>query len=78
MVGRASFAKRLGKMAPRQRTDELQDGRDLHVVPVKDLRKHELRRGCWCAPRLTDVEGTVVVTHQSMDGRELVEAHGLQ
>lgn len=53
---------------------------DLHVVPVRDLREHEETRWCWCAPRLERPEpaGLVIVIHNSADGRELVEEHGLQ
>lgn len=59
---------------------------DYHVTPVDDLQKHELTRTCWCRPKIetsdpeTGIpypEGALVV-HNSADGRELVEEHGLQ
>jgi len=52
--------------------------RDIHVLPMKDLREHDETRTCWCHPKVERVEGGVVVTHHSADGRELVERHGLQ
>jgi hypothetical protein len=61
---------------------------DIHVVPINDLREHDDRtRICWCAPRVEvrDPETgdaypgrCALVTHVSMDGRELIERHGLQ
>ena len=61
---------------------------DIHVVPVNDLREHEdLTRICWCEPRVEvrdpetgdDYRGRcALVTHVSMDGRELIERYGLQ
>ncbi len=51
---------------------------DVHVLPVKDMREHEERRDCWCAPRLEFEANGCVVVHHSMDGRELVEKHGIQ
>jgi hypothetical protein len=53
-------------------------GRDLHVTPIRDMKRHRYSRRCWCAPKLEAVEGGVLVLHQAMDGRELVEEHGLQ
>ena len=58
---------------------------DLHVVPENDLRDHSCSRDCWCAPTLegTDPETgqpylSILVIHNSADGRELVERHGVQ
>jgi hypothetical protein len=53
---------------------------DIHVLPLQDLREHVEERGCWCHPTLIqeNAEADVVVVHQSMDGRELVEEHGIQ
>lgn len=53
----------------------------VHVLPIDDLREHEETRACWCHPTLEEVDGdpdAVVVVHNSADGRELVEEHGLQ
>lgn len=38
----------------------------LHVVPLADLRDHQLTMQCFCLPRID--EGVVV--HNSMDRRE--------
>ena len=54
---------------------------DLHVLPINDLREHEETRDCWCHPAVTGEpyeETDVIVTHNSADGRELIEQHGLQ
>ena len=43
-----------------------------HVVPVGDLREHDIVEPCWCHPTL-DEEYNIWV-HNSMDGREDYEA----
>ena len=50
-----------------------------HVVPVDDLREHvETGDGCWCQPRIQPQgDGRYLVVHNSEDGRELVERHGV-
>lgn len=40
-----------------------------HVVPLNDLREHDLNGSCWCKP--ADDEGVWI--HHSMDGREAFE-----
>jgi len=51
----------------------------IHVVPIDDLREHdEMGTTCWCAPRVYEEDGNTLVVHNSMDGRELIEQHGLQ
>lgn len=62
--------------------------RAVHVVPIDDLRKHvDTGRSCWCAPRVETIDlqtgapypaGGCLVIHHALDGRELVERHGLQ
>lgn len=62
---------------------------DVHILPIDDLRAHEETRDCWCRPTLQRhvrhavdrgvairIE-TIVVVHNSADGRELVEEHGV-
>jgi hypothetical protein len=61
---------------------------DIHVVPVDDLREHvESGRECWCQPRIETRDprtgeqypwGRAVIVHNSEDGREHVERHGVQ
>ena len=53
---------------------------DVHVLPIDDLLTHAETRDCWCQPRCErdDEADDIVVVHQSADGRELVEQHGLQ
>lgn len=48
-------------------------GEDIHVIPVGDLREHDLSRRCWCKPE-EDSEEPAVVVHNSLDGREKHEA----
>lgn len=52
----------------------------IEVLPVDDLEEHVRDPGrCWCAPLITHVgHGWLMVSHNSKDGRELVEEHGLQ
>lgn len=52
-----------------------------HVAPRKDLKPHVTGHGvteCWCQPRIERTKTYVLVAHNSMDGRELIEAHGVQ
>lgn len=70
-------------MASRRRLrpwkDVTHDGLEtVHVVPVNDLRAHRERgTSCWCDPKLERLDRGVLVTHNSMDGRELIEKFGL-
>lgn len=53
----------------------------LHVIPVNDLRQHELSRECWCIPsvqtRFTNLLDPpmqeAIVTHNALDCREKSE-----
>lgn len=52
--------------------------REFHVLPLNDLREHDEHRGCWCEPDATqEPDADVVVVHHALDGRELVEVHGV-
>lgn len=51
--------------------------KDVHVLPVRDLRAHTERRTCWCQPRVEYYGTCAVVSHHSADGRELIERHGV-
>ena len=55
----------------------VKDRKDIHVLPIGDLREHVEARECWCRPRLTEESGSVIVSHNAADGRELVEKHGI-
>ena len=44
----------------------------LHLVPINDLREHDLTITCWCRPTHDEEEPNVIV-HNSMDGREAFE-----
>jgi dihydroorotase len=50
----------------------------VHVYPLKDLREHQLEPECWCKPVAKREGSGLVITHSSMDGRELIEVHGIQ
>ena len=45
----------------------------LHVVPINDLREHELSGACWCSPKLDDEGSEPIWIHNSLDGREAFE-----
>jgi hypothetical protein len=50
-----------------------------HVLPLDDLRDHVESAACWCGPRLERLANrAILVTHHALDGRELIEQHGLQ
>lgn len=51
--------------------------KDIHVLPVNDLKPHSESRSCWCRPALKREGRGVLVVHNSADGRELVERHGV-
>jgi hypothetical protein len=40
------------------------------VVPLHDLREHEVNGSCWCRPQRNEDD---VWIHNSMDGREAFE-----
>lgn len=49
-----------------------------HVVPVDDLREHDLSADCWCVPdedeEVAFLNGTAqLLLHNSADGREVQE-----
>ena len=51
---------------------------DVHVIPLNDLREHDDSQWCWCMPKVEiQDDGRAVVIHNSADGRELVERHGV-
>lgn len=43
-----------------------------HVIPLNDLREHELDKKCWCRPT-EDLEYPELYMHHSADGREAFE-----
>jgi hypothetical protein len=64
-------------VSKRWRVRELSD-EDIHVLPVNDLRVHLEIRTCWCKPTFWEApDGELVIMHNSVDGRELIERHGL-
>lgn len=46
---------------------------NVHVMPLGDLREHVSSCDCWCHPQ-PDIEDETVIVHNSMDGRERLEA----
>lgn len=42
-----------------------------HVVPVDDLREHDLTPDCWCTPTVDSV--SFVAVHNAADQREKFE-----
>lgn len=45
---------------------------DGHVLPIDDLKPHEVSPRCWCGPTPDDDAPSVLV-HHSMDKREEFE-----
>jgi hypothetical protein len=46
--------------------------KQLHVMPLQDLREHEESDKCWCSPEI-DPEWPMIVVHNSADRREKFE-----
>lgn len=42
-----------------------------HIIPIEDLRDHDLKADCWCRP-VPDIEDPLF-THNALDGREAYE-----
>ena len=51
--------------------------REVHVVPIDDLRKHVVGLDCWCHPT-PDVDDRAVIVHHALDRRELFEVGELK
>jgi hypothetical protein len=65
-----------------RRVDEKLAG-DVHVLPINDTREHVESPQCWCRPKVQKIETVVggwghVITHNSKDGRELLEPGRVQ
>jgi len=49
------------------------------VVPTDDMKAHDAASEfCWCRPERKYEGRWTMLIHNAMDGRELVERHGLQ
>lgn len=44
-----------------------------HILPIKDLKDHKEASSCRCNPKVFMENGTLIVAHNSFDGREGVE-----
>lgn len=45
-----------------------------HIYPVNDIIEHDLdTTTCECQPKIEEVNGEMLVIHNSYDGRELME-----
>lgn len=49
----------------------------VHVLPVNDLREHDESWTCWCKPGIERHGTCDLISHNSADGRELIEKHGV-
>lgn len=46
----------------------------IHVYPLNDEREHVTEgTTCWCDPQLDLEQPEIIVIHNSLDGRELIE-----
>jgi hypothetical protein len=45
----------------------------IHVIPIDDLKEHEESSSCECTPTMIEVNGEFIFSHNSYDGRELIE-----
>jgi len=75
---------RLARRALVQWTNKRKTRAHFHLLPIDDLREHQESEQCWCQPQVQVFRKTGLVrqarliTHNALDGRELVELHGLQ
>ena len=47
---------------------------DIHVYPVNDKYEHTLEgKDCMCVPRVELEGATLIIIHNSYDGREVIE-----
>lgn len=46
---------------------------DIHVIPIDDLREHEMSTKCPCNPTIEVVGAVLLITHNAYDHREFVE-----
>ena len=44
-----------------------------HILPVNDIDIHEESSVCKCEPDVKEVEGGILIVHNSFDGREGLE-----
>lgn len=49
----------------------------IHVVPLNDLRDHEVSTACWCHPT-PDEDEPQVILHHALDQREKYETGELK
>jgi hypothetical protein len=49
----------------------------VHLIPIDDLREHQLSASCWCRPRQDD-QIFVVFIHNALDQREKYESGELR
>ena len=45
----------------------------IHVLPINDLIEHEETSTCPCRPKVEMENGEMIVIHNAMDNREIVE-----
>ena len=51
---------------------------NIHVLPVDDILPHYEDGKCWCDPVTEDVCGSLIIIHNSFDGREYSEPKSLE
>lgn len=44
-----------------------------NIIPINDLEEHEESSMCKCKPEVREVDGGVLIIHNSFDGREGLE-----
>ena len=45
----------------------------INIIPLNDLKNHIEDSTCECCPKVEFVNGEMIITHNSFDGRELLE-----
>jgi len=45
----------------------------VHIIPINDLKEHEMYKYCHCKPKAIYSDGKTIIIHSSYDGREAIE-----
>lgn len=49
------------------------DNDGVHVVPVDDLKEHDIEPTCWCRPLVQHEQHRTLYIHNALDRREMYE-----
>ncbi|RTL03548.1 hypothetical protein EKK58_12835 [Candidatus Dependentiae bacterium] len=53
--------------------ETLELDKEIHIIPIGDIHQHEENSKCWCNPSIETEINKDIITHNSLDKRELYE-----